>query len=65
MKYLDIHTELVQYGGPYPQRLRAMCFLETKLHLSYLCVDTDIQNHLAVKSCCPWWKGSPQSSGVV
>lgn len=29
--YLDIHTELVQYGGPYPHRLCTMCFVETKL----------------------------------
>lgn len=56
MENLDIHTELVQYGGPYLQRLRAMCFVETKLRLSYLCVDRDIQNHFAVKLCHPQWE---------
>lgn len=44
VKHLAAHRE-VQYGGPDLQRLRARRFVETKLHLSYLCVDTDAPNH--------------------
>lgn len=65
MKYLGTHTELVQYTGPYPPRLCAACCVEAKPHLSSLCVDTDIENHFAVKFCHPWRKESPQSSRIV